>query len=70
MMTWHFVNAMTYESATHRVRRVHTMHESYWLAERKALAGDHAGKIGGRFDCQELAESACERDGYAVASGR
>jgi len=67
---WHFVNAMTYETATHRIRRVSTPRESYWLAERKASPLDLAEKIHGHFATQELAELACERDLYAVASGR
>lgn len=69
-MQWHFVNAMTYETATHRIRRISTLKESYWLAERKATDGDHVEKIPGHFALQELAEAACERDSYAVASGR
>jgi hypothetical protein len=69
-MMWHFVNAMTYENATHRVRRVCKIHEQYWIAERKASTDDHQERIPGKFACQELAVSACERDGYAVASGR
>jgi hypothetical protein len=69
-MEWHFVNAMTYETATHRIRRICTQRESYWLAERKACVEDHIEKIGGHFADQQLAISACERDSYAVASGR
>jgi hypothetical protein len=70
-MEWHFVNAMTFETATHRVRRVCAHDgEGYWLAERKVCCDDHAARIPGRFDSMEFAQSACERDTYgAVASG-
>lgn len=61
---------MTFETATHRIRRVHTHHEAYWLAERKATPHDHAEKLNGRFPDQQAAEAACDADMYCVASGR
>jgi hypothetical protein len=67
---WHFVNAMTYENATHRVRRVCTYNEQYWIAERKASTEEHRERIPGKFECQEFAVSACERDAYLEATGR
>lgn len=69
-MDWHFVNAMTYETATHRIRRVCNFRDTYWLAERKATSSEHAEQLHGKFPLKELAEAACERDSYAVASGR
>lgn len=69
-MDWHFVNAMTYETATHRIRRVSNLRASYWLAERKATDSDHIEQLPGHFPLKELAEAACERDSYVVASGR
>lgn len=69
-MQWHFVNAMTYETATHRIRRICTQRESFWLAERKASTFDHVEKIAGRFPSMESAQGACARDAYADASGR
>jgi hypothetical protein len=66
---WHFVNAMTYENETHRVRRVCSLRESVWIAERKASNDDHCERIG-KFELKEVAVSACERDAYLVASGR
>ena len=70
-MHWHFVNAMTFETQTHRIRRVCTQRESFWLAERKASShGEHVERVNGHFATQELAELACEADLYAVASGR
>lgn len=69
-MDWHFVNAVTYETATHRIRRIHTLRSTYWLAERKPTNGEHVEQLPGRFPLMELAEAACERDSYAVASGR
>ena len=67
---WHFVNAMTYENETHRVRRVCSMNQQYWIAERKASTAEHLERIAGKFETQEFAVSACERDAYLVASGR
>lgn len=69
-MQWHFVNAMTFETATHRIRRICTARESYWLAERKATGFEHLGKICGKFETQDSAQAACESDAYAEASGR
>lgn len=69
-MQWHFVNAMTFETATHRIRRVHTQRHAYWLAERKADEHDHVEKLNGHFEDQHAAEAACERDAYNQASGR
>ena len=69
-MTWYHVNSMTFETSTHRVRRFVSIRESYWIAERKAQVFEHQERIGGKFHSQELAQSACERDSYAVASGR
>jgi hypothetical protein len=69
-MQWHFVNAMTFETATHRIRRICTYHEAYWVAERKATENDHVEKINGHFADQHLAELACEADLYEVESGR
>lgn len=67
-MTWHFVNAMIFESATHRVRKV----GDYWLAERKAIFSELASrkklnelraiKIGTTFKSQKDAQEACEMD--------
>jgi hypothetical protein len=65
-MQWEHVNAMTFESATHRVRKL----GDHWFAERKADPPVHAAKIGASFDTQEIAQSACEADAYRVASGR
>ena len=61
---------MTYENETHRVRRVCSIHETYWIAERKASVDDHLARIPGKFESQDFAVSACERDAYLVASGR
>jgi hypothetical protein len=61
---------MTYENATHRVRLVCSMHKHYWIAERKASVEEHQERIPGKFECQEFAVSACERDAYLVATGR
>ena len=69
-MQWHFVNAMTYETATHRIRRICAHSESFWLAERKATSFDHTEKIAGRFTTMDLAKAACDRDAYLEASGR
>ena len=69
-LQWHHVNAMTYETATHRIRRICTQRESFWLAERKASTFDHVERIPGRFATMELAQVACARDQYAEASGR
>jgi len=69
-MQWHFVNAMTYETATHRVQRVHSHHDSYWLAERKATEHEHVEKLNGHFPDQQSAEAACERDQYSQVTGR
>lgn len=65
-MRWEFVNAQTFESATHRVRRV----GEYWLAERKARDFDKPIKIGDTFADRQSAEAACEADAYSIASGR
>jgi hypothetical protein len=65
-MRWEAVNAMTFESATHRVRRL----GNYWLAERKETNGDKPVKIGNSFDLQADATAACEADAYRIASGR
>jgi hypothetical protein len=65
-MQWEFVNAMTFESATHRVRHV----GDFWLAERKSSGWDKPLKIGDTFSDQRSAESACEADAYSLASGR
>jgi hypothetical protein len=71
MMEWHFVNAMTCETPTHRIRHVGLC----WLAERKAVMTPHAPsepvqKINGTFDTKELAIAACEADAYRQGSGR
>lgn len=65
-MQWHFVNAQTWESETHRVRRV----GEYWIAERKTSDFGAGTSIGKTFASQELARSACVLDGYAAATGR
>jgi hypothetical protein len=65
-MTWHFVNAQTWESESHRVRRV----GEYWIAERKTNEFGAGISIGKTFASQELAQGACDRDGYAAATGR
>lgn len=57
-MTWHFVNAQTWESATHRVRRV----GEYWIAERKGENFGAGISIGKTFSTQELAQTACDFD--------
>jgi len=70
-MQWHFVNAMTFETETHRVRKISLIDgTSHWLAERKACCDEHGMRIPGKFESQEFAQSACERDSYALASGR
>ena len=69
-MEWHFVNAMTFETATHRVRRVYSARDSYWLAERKATEHEHVEKLNGHFPDQQAATAACEADRYAQATGR
>lgn len=69
-MQWEFINAMTFESATHRIRRMHTHLEAYWLAERKAGEHGHAEKLNGHFPDRPAAETACERDQYSLSSGR
>jgi hypothetical protein len=58
-MPWHFVNSMTWESATHRVRRIGNEH---WIAVRKAVTGEAAQQIGERFSSQQDAQSACDAD--------
>ena len=65
-MAWYFVNAMTWENETHRVRRL----GSYWVAERKCCEGERAYKVGETFDTREEAEDACNVDAYSKASGR
>ena len=65
-MQWEAVNAMTFESATHRVRRV----GDHWLAEVKpTIDGQPLRKIAGRFERQHDAQEACEADAYKIASG-
>jgi len=66
-MEWRPVNAQTYESATHRVRRAGN---SMWLAERKSLDQERAIKIGAIYRTYETAVEACEIDAYRLASGR
>jgi hypothetical protein len=63
-MPWHFVNSMTWETATHRVRRVGNDH---WIAVRKGCDGESAHQIGDkfRFSTQEEAQEACDRDAAA-----
>ena len=66
-MTWHFVNAMNFETATHRVRLVTLCSgESYWIAERKVCCDEHAVRLPGHFVSLEYAQSACERDSLPV----
>lgn len=65
-MRWEPVNAMTFESATHRVRRVDSQ---YWIAERKAVGDEPLIKIGKKYFNQFDAEKACEADAYKLASG-
>lgn len=65
-MRWESVNAMTFESATHRVRRVGNV----WLAERKCVDNDPCVKLGSNFRTQIEATDACEADAYRIASGR
>ena len=77
-MIWHVVNAMIYESATHRTRLVSSHQgENYWIAERKRCCDDHARRIGGKFPTLEAARGACDRDSmescdhvYPMASGQ
>lgn len=69
-MQWQHVNAMTFETATHRIRRICTQREAFWLAERKASTYDHIERIPGRFLTMDLAKVACARDAYREASGR
>ena len=61
-MNWQSINAMVFETATHRVRLM-TSHpgKNYWIAERKACCDDHAVPLG-KFDSLEFAQSACTRD--------
>jgi hypothetical protein len=76
-MIWHFVNTMTFESATHRARLVlYLQGENYWIAERKQCCDDSARRIGGKFATLALAQAACDLDAaetcdhpYRVASG-
>lgn len=56
---------MTFESATHRVRRV----GDQWHAERKSLNYEHMRKLG-EFADQNAAQAECEKDAYRLASGR
>ena len=73
-MEWHFVNAMTFETPTHRIRHVGPC----WLAERKAVLYTNASgppaepvqRLNGSFATQEDAMAACEKDAYAQKSGR
>jgi hypothetical protein len=65
-MRWEAVNAMTFETATHRVRRVGNV----WLAELKSIDDDPCLKIGGNHRSQVDAQQACEIDAYRRASGR
>jgi len=60
-MPWHFVNSMTWENATHRVRRVGNEH---WIAVRKGVDGESAHQLD-RFSTQADAEDACDRDAAA-----
>jgi DNA-binding transcriptional ArsR family regulator len=65
-MQWEHVNAMTFESATHRVRKL----GDCWFAERKAEPPLHAVKLGTTFHSREIAQSACDADAYRQLSGR
>ncbi len=75
-MRWESVNAMTFESPTHRVRRV----GEHWLAEVKPSYSEPSTnkkrvhialrKIPGVFATQVAAQEACEADAYKTASGR
>jgi hypothetical protein len=65
-MRWEAVNAMTFESATHRVRRVGNL----WFAELKSNVEDPCLKIGCNYPSQLDAQQACEIDAYRRASGR
>jgi hypothetical protein len=64
-MEWHPVNSLTFESATHRVRRAGY---SMWLAERKSADQERAVKIGSVYANQSSAIAACEADAYRMAS--
>jgi hypothetical protein len=75
-VNWQSINAMVFETATHRARLV-TSHqgENYWLAERKDCCDDHARRIPGKFATLAYAQLACERDSrecdyYPVASAQ
>ena len=52
-LKWHPVNAMTFETATHRVRKV----GDAWLAERKALDAEKTVKLGTHYESQADAET-------------
>jgi len=58
-MPWHFVNSMTWETATHRVRRIGSDH---WIAVRKCVDGESARQLDDKFSTQADAQEACERD--------
>jgi hypothetical protein len=75
-MIWHFVNAMTFESATHRTRLVYSHQgDNFWIAERKSCCDDLPRRISGKFPTLEAARAACDLDSsascdhaYSVAS--
>jgi hypothetical protein len=58
-MPWHFVNSMTWETATHRVRRIGNDH---WIAVRKGVNGESARQLDAKFSTQTEAQAACDRD--------
>jgi hypothetical protein len=63
-MPWHFVNSMTWETATHRVRRIGHEH---WIAVRKGVGGESAHQLEGKFSSQQDAQQACDEDAAGLA---
>lgn len=69
VMTWHLVDGSTFESLTHRIRRI-VEPDPHWRAERKEMADEPHAMLPGHFPDAITAQRACEADEYARASGR